>query len=94
MIFNIKIFYLIGAILMIFGVLGSLVNLFIIWEVSNIGVKISVISTGVLFNFLLTAFFFYMYKQTPDMTINNNELDNLLNQYGGKNGTIQEEKIR
>lgn len=59
---DMKKFYLIGAILMLVAVLGSVWNLFLIWNEITIGAKIAQIATGVLFQSLLVILFFGLYK--------------------------------
>jgi hypothetical protein len=77
--FTIKTFYITGSIIMAIAGLGSLWNLILIWDLMTIGAKISTIFGGIIFQFLFAYFFYYMYKQTPDMNVvNNPDLDKLL----------------
>lgn len=88
--FTIRTFYKIGAVLMCISTLGALMNLLIIWNISNIGVKISTLFGGVLFTFLLFLFFAYMYKQTPDAIIDDSDVDMLIKQIqGGEQNVIR-----
>jgi hypothetical protein len=77
--FTIRTFYIIGTVVMLIASLGNLWNLILIWKLITIGAKISTIFGGIIFQLLLAYFFYYMYKQTPEMNIvNNPDLDKLL----------------
>lgn len=83
---NIKTFYLAGAILMIFSIIGTFWSACIVWNGLNIGGKISQV-TGILFNFLWMGLFLFLYKMTPDMpnkVIESPEIDSLLKELGRK----------
>ena len=61
---EIRTFYLIGSILMVFSIIGSIWNLNVIWGALNGGGKMSGLA-GVLFNFLWLGLFLFLYKMTP-----------------------------
>lgn len=85
---QIKTFYKVGAILMIFSVIGSIWSLKLSWSLLNIGAKLSGI-TGVFFNGLWMALFIFLYKNTPDMpqkVIESPEMDELLTKLGRNGG--------
>lgn len=77
--FNIKTFYILGSIAMAIVVLGNIVNLVLIWQGITIGAKVSTIASTA-FSCLLAALFFNLYKNTPDVAINNKELDELVSE--------------
>ena len=79
-------FYLIASILMIISLLGSVWNLFIVWNGITIGGKISQLAGGVGFNLLLFILFIGLYRITPSMNLNpkvieSPDLDALIKKY-------------
>jgi hypothetical protein len=71
-------FFLIAWILMAASVFGSLINIVMNWAISNIGIKISMVS-GVLFNLLLTVLFLSMWVGQKKTEIKDNpELDEFI----------------
>lgn len=75
---DLRVFYLVGAILMFISFLANLYNLTILWGNLNVGGKISFIAGSLLFQLLLCSMFFWLWKVTPksSMTIQDNpELD-------------------
>ena len=64
--FSIKLFYKIAIWLAVFGLIGNVINMFIIWPTLNLGSMISTLSMSILFNVLILFFFVYMYKVTPN----------------------------
>jgi len=76
-------FYLAGAILMCFSVIGSLWALYSVWGGIVGGDRMSRI-IGVLFNVLWIGLFVFLYKMTPknamgmQKVVNSPEIDNML----------------
>jgi len=82
---SMKKFYGIGAILFSIVVIANLWNLVRNWGIMNLPAKISFIAGSILFQCLLVALFLGLKKAVPDMTIKDNNLDDLLKEYkGGK----------
>ena len=79
---QIRQFYLLGAILMVFSLIGSLWNCIAVWHLlNNFGAKLSQVC-GCLFQFLWFGLFFYLYKLTPRQQpriVESKELDDYLN---------------
>lgn len=85
---DMKQFYLIAGVLMLISFGGQIWNLAIIWNLATIGAKISTLAGGVLFNLLLSALFlglWYKMPKTPDMVVDNNELDKLMEELTNQN---------
>ena len=86
---QIRTFYLIGTILMVFSIVGSIWNAAIIWPGLNNGGKMSTV-TGVLFNVLWMSLFLYLYKVTPKSNpqiVDNKEIEDLLKELDMKGGS-------
>lgn len=81
-------FYKAGTILFSVSVVGILINIYIQWDISNIGNKISMFS-GLIFQCFLVALFLTLYKQfSKPKIIDAPELDSFLQELkgGDKNG--------
>lgn len=59
-----KLFYLVAGILFLIGTLGSIYNLYVVWDKINIGAIVSSIS-NIIFNIIIVVTFFWLYKLTP-----------------------------
>lgn len=84
---SMKTFYGLAGILMVISVGGSIWNLFNIWNFITLGAKIATIAGNILFQSLLAWLFISMYKNTPDLEIQDTNLDNLVKE-------IQESNIK
>jgi hypothetical protein len=62
---QIRTFYLVGAVLMIFSVIGVVWSNIISWENLNTGAKLSGV-TSILFQLLWLGLFAFLYKMTPE----------------------------
>lgn len=80
---EIRTFYLTGAILMVFSIIGSIWALNVNWSYLVWGARISSI-VGVLFNFLWMGLFAFLYKMTPkgagipQKVVNSPEIEQML----------------
>jgi hypothetical protein len=77
---EIRTFYLVGAILMVFSMIGSIWALNTNWGILVTGAKMSAV-VGILFNLLWCGLFTFLYKMTPkqpDKVVNDPEIDKLL----------------
>jgi hypothetical protein len=83
--FTIKTFYGIGSVIMIIATLGNIYSLYATWNFINWGARMSSLFGGVLFQMLISYFFYYLYTTTPDIT-SGPDLDKLMDeiQKGGK----------
>lgn len=75
---NLKLFYLIGAVLMGLVVIFNFWNLIVNWEYFNLPNKLSFIFGSIFFQFLIGAIFLFMYKNTPQEFLNDTEIDKLI----------------
>ena len=75
-----KTFYLVGSILLFISGIGQIWSLSVLWGALTMGARVSMIS-GTIFNFMLSGLFIYVYKTTPDMQINDKQLDDILEKY-------------
>jgi len=80
---SMRTFYKTGAILFGIALIANLWKLIIEWDLMNLATKISFIAMSVLFQALLLVLFVGLWKSTPDLTIENDGLNDLLNKYGG-----------
>lgn len=83
---DMKKFYGIASILMVISFLGNLWNTITVWNAMTTGAKIANIAGSLLFNILLFALFYGLWKITPSMSssakiIDNPDLDALIKQY-------------
>jgi len=76
-----KLYGLMGFLMCVVTI-ANIWNLISNWAIMNLPSKISFIAGSVLFQGLFAVMFVWLYKITPDMTINNSDLDDLLKQYG------------
>jgi len=65
--------------------IGSIWNLFIIWNIISIGAKIASVASGVLFQLLMAVVFLGLYKSTPQLEVNDSKLDELVKELEAKN---------
>ena len=77
--------YLMAIGLMIIVFCANTWNLIVSWGKMNLPGKISFIFGSCLFNLLFVAMFVFLYKVTPDMTVDNSKLDDVLKEYENKN---------
>jgi len=81
---------------MAFAVLGQIINMWIIWDTFNIGTFITYISLNICLNLLFFGFFIYMYRITPDISLNI-KLEDIQNIFSSiqkevfKDGNVQKE---
>lgn len=61
---DMRTFYFFGTILFFVGLIGNAWNMYLSWHIQNIGSRIYGVS-NFLFQFLLLAFFYNLWKSTP-----------------------------